>query len=127
MLGTILVVEDNEMNMRLMADLLSHYGYQVLEAGNGVEALALLRQHPVELVLLDMQMPIMNGFECAKMIRNNEKNAKIKIVAVTSFAMDEERTLIFKTGVDEIIAKPIDTREFPKIVARLLEREKSEN
>lgn len=127
MLGTILVVEDNEMNMRLMADLLSHYGYQVLEAGNGVEALALLRQHPVELVLLDMQMPIMNGFECAKMIRNNEKNAKIKIVAVTSFAMDEERALIFKTGVDEIIAKPIDTREFPKIVARLLEREKSEN
>ncbi len=127
MLGTILVVEDNEMNMRLMADLLSYYGYQVLEAGNGVEALALLRQHPVELVLLDMQMPIMNGFECAKMIRNNEKNAKIKIVAVTSFAMDEERALIFKTGVDEIIAKPIDTREFPKIVARLLEREKSEN
>ena len=94
---------------------------------DGVEALALLRQHPVELVLLDMQMPIMNGFECAKMIRNNEKNAKIKIVAVTSFAMDEERALIFKTGVDEIIAKPIDTREFPKIVARLLEREKSEN
>ena len=127
MLGTILVVEDNEMNMRLMADLLGYYGYQVLEAGNGVEALALLRQHPVELVLLDMQMPIMNGFECAKMIRNNEKNAKIKIVAVTSFAMDEERALIFKTGVDEIIAKPIDTREFPKIVARLLEREKSEN
>lgn len=127
MLGTILVVEDNEMNMRLMADLLGYYGYQVLEAGNGLEALALLRQHPVELVLLDMQMPIMNGFECAKMMRNNEKTAKIKIVAVTSFAMDEERALILKTGVDEIIAKPIDTREFPKIVARLLEREKSEN
>lgn len=122
--GTILVVEDNEMNMRLMSDLLVFYGHQVLEAANGLQAMMLAHQHPIDLVLMDMQMPIMNGFESVKMLRANEKTAGIKIIAVTSFAMDEEKSLILETGVDEFISKPIDTREFPKIVERLLERKK---
>ena len=122
--GTILVVEDNEMNMRLMSDLLAYYGHQVLEAANGLQAMMMVHQHPIDLVLMDMQMSIMNGFECVKMLRANEKTAGIKIVAVTSFAMDEEKSQILATGVDEFISKPIDTREFPKIVENLLERKK---
>jgi len=122
MAGTILVVEDNAMNMRLMADLLGHYGYEVLEAGNGLQAMMLVHQHHVDLILMDMQMPIMNGFECVKMLRTNEKTAGIKIVAVTSLAMDEDKARILETGVDELITKPIDTREFPKIVKQLLEQ-----
>lgn len=122
MAGTILVVEDNEMNMRLMSDLLVHYGYEVLEAGNGLQAVMLARQHPVDLILMDMQMPIMNGFECIKMLRENEKTAEIKIVAVTSFAMEEEKASILATGIEAFVSKPIDTREFPKIVERLLKR-----
>ena len=119
---TILVVEDNEMNMRLMSDLLVHYGYAVLEAGNGLQAVMLARQHHVDLIMMDMQMPIMNGFECIQMLRENEKTADIKIVAVTSFAMEEEKARILETGIEAFVSKPIDTREFPKIVERLLKR-----
>jgi CheY-like chemotaxis protein len=120
--GTILVVEDNAMNMRLMADLLGHYGYEVLEAGNGLQAMMLVHQHHVDLILMDMQMPIMNGFECVQMLHANEKTAGIKIVAVTSLAMDEDKARILETGVDELITKPIDTREFPNIIKQLLEQ-----
>jgi CheY-like chemotaxis protein len=120
--GTILVVEDNEMNMRLMSELLSHHGYEVLEAGNGLQAMMLVHQHPIDLILMDMQMPIMNGFECVKMLRTNEKTAKIKIVAVTSFAMEEDQKRIFETGVDELILKPFNTREFSKRIEQILER-----
>jgi CheY-like chemotaxis protein len=120
--GTILVVEDNEMNMRLMVELLSHFGYEVLEAGNGLQAMMLVHQHHVDLILMDMQMPIMNGFECVKMLRTNEKTAQIKIVAVTSFAMEEDQKRIFETGVDELILKPFNTREFSKRIEQILEQ-----
>lgn len=119
---TILVVEDNELNRQLMVDLLGHYGYEVLEASNGVQALLLARRHHIDLILMDMQMPIMSGFEAVKMLRTDEKTAGMKIVAVTSFALAEEKERILETGVDEFITKPIDTREFPKIIERVLDR-----
>jgi len=119
---TILVVEDNVMNLQLMVNLLEHNGYEVLEAGNGVEAVLLARQQHVDLILMDMQLPVMSGFEAVKMLRSDEMTAGIKIIAVTSFALAEERERILAAGVDEFIAKPIDTREFPKVIERILEK-----
>ena len=120
---TILVVEDNELNLQLMVALLGHYGYAVLEARNGAQAMLLVRRQHVDLILMDMQMPIMSGYEAVKMLRSEEAIADIKIIAVTSFALNEERERILETGVDGFIAKPIDTREFPRIVQQMLERE----
>ena len=120
---TILVVEDNEMNLRLMTDLLGYYGYRVLEAGNGAQALIMADQHHIDLIVMDMQMPIMSGYEAVKKLRSDKKNSEIKIIAVTSFALTDERERILDTGVDEFISKPIDTREFPKIIAMLIARE----
>jgi len=119
---TILVAEDNEMNLRLMVDLLVHYGYEVREASNGIQAVMLARLHHVDLIMMDMQMPIMSGYEAVQILRSDEKTAGIKIVAVTSFALPEEKERILATGVDEFMAKPIDTRELPKLIERVLAR-----
>lgn len=118
---TILVVEDNELNLQLMVALLGHYGYEVLEARNGAQAMLIARRQQIDLILMDMQMPIMSGYEAVKMLRSEEKIAGIKIIAITSFALSEEKTRILATGVDGFIAKPIDTREFPRIIQQMLE------
>lgn len=123
MIKTILVVEDNAMNLQLMVALLDHHGYNVLEASNGVQALRIARNQPIDLILMDMQMPIMNGYEAVKILRAEPGLARIRIIALTSFALAEEKARILATGVDGFIAKPIDTREFPKILARIFEKE----
>lgn len=121
MAKTILVVEDNELNLQLMVALLGHYGYEVLEARNGAQAVLIARRQPIDLILMDMQMPIMSGYEAVKMLRSEEKIAGIKIIAVTSFALSEEKDKILATGVDGFIAKPIDTREFPRVISQMIE------
>ena len=120
MAKTILVAENSEMNRRLLVELLGHYGYEVLEAANGVQALLLVRSQPIDLILMDMQMPVMSGYEAVLTLRADEKTAGIKIIAITSFAMAEERERILATGVNAFIAKPIDTRELPAIVQRII-------
>ena len=119
----ILVAEDNERNMRLMTDILRHYGYKVIQAINGLQAVELAKKHHPDLILMDMEMPVMDGFEAIKILRSDAITAGIKIVAVTSFALIEEKERILATGADEFTAKPIDTREFPKIVERILDRQ----
>lgn len=122
---TILVVEDNTLNLQLMTDLLRHYGYAVLEADNGAEAVLIARRQSVDLILMDMQLPIMSGYEAVTSLRGDAITADIKIIAVTSFALAEEKDRILATGVDGFIAKPIDTREFPRMVERILDRRKT--
>ena len=121
MAKTILIVEDNELNLQLMVAILGHYGYEVLEARNGAQAMLIARRQPIDLILMDMQMPIMSGYEAVKMLRAEEKTAGIKIIAVTSFALSEEKEKILATGVNGFIAKPIDTREFPRVIQQMLE------
>jgi len=125
MAKTILVVEDNELNLQLMVAILGHYGYEVLEARNGAQAMLIARRQPIDLILMDMQMPIMSGYEAVKMLRSEEKIAGIKIIAVTSFALSEEKDKILATGVDGFIAKPIDTREFPRVISLMVENNPS--
>jgi two-component system cell cycle response regulator DivK len=118
---TVLVVEDNDMNLRLTVDLLDYHGYQVLQAHDGLQALIMAREHLPDLILMDMQMPVMNGYDATRALRADPATAKLRIIAMTSFVMEEEKTRIFLTGVDDYISKPIDTRKFPERIRRALE------
>ena len=87
----ILVVEDNEQNRVLMRQILTHHGYEVLEAADGLTGLEMAREHMPALILLDIQMPVMNGFMVIRELRNHPELRKIKAIAVTSFAMKGDR------------------------------------
>ena len=118
----ILVVEDNEQNRILMRQILTHFGYEVLEATDGLTGLEMARAHMPALILLDIQMPVMNGFMVIRELRNNPELRKIKAIAVTSFAMKGDREKALQAGFDEYVTKPIDTRKFPKLVKQVLSR-----
>lgn len=118
----ILVVEDNEQNRILMRQILTHHGYEVLEATDGLMGLDMARAHMPDLILLDIQMPVMNGFAVIYELRNNPEFKKIKMIAVTSFAMKGDRERALQAGFDEYVTKPIDTRKFPELVRQVLSR-----
>ena len=118
----ILVVEDNEQNRILMRQILTYHGYDVLEAADGLTGLEMARAHMPALILLDIQMPVMNGFAVIRELRNNPELRKIKAIAVTSFAMKSDREKALQAGFDEYVTKPIDTREFPEVVKQVLSR-----
>ena len=121
----ILVVEDNEQNRILMRQILTHHGYEVLEAPDGLTGLQMARAHMPALILLDIQMPVMNGFAVIHELRNNPGIRKIKVIAVTSFAMRGDREKALQAGFDEYVTKPIDTRTFPELIKQVLSRKHS--
>ena len=118
----ILVVEDNEQNRILMRQILIHHGYEVLEATDGLTGLDMARAHLPALILLDIQMPVMNGFAVIRELRKNPELRKIKTIAVTSFAMKGDREKALQAGFDEYVTKPIDTRKLPELVKEILSR-----
>lgn len=122
----ILVVEDNEMNRTLLRDLLEHYGYEVAEAVNGADGIELARKHHPDLILLDIQMPVMNGFSSMEVMKNDQALCGTKIIALTSFAMKGDRERIMAAGFDGYLAKPVDTRALPGLVKEWLEKGRDE-
>jgi CheY-like chemotaxis protein len=118
----ILVVDDNPTNLRLAVDILEFAGYEVLRAANAEQAEDVVRGTPVDLILMDIQMPGMDGLTLTMKLKADARAKHIPIVAVTSFAMkgDEERAR--RAGCDGYIAKPIDTRALPTQVAEYLRR-----
>ena len=108
------------MNRRLIRDILTYHGYEVIEAENGEEAVRIAREHIPDLIIMDLQMPVMNGYEAIRILKNDPVTKDIKIIAVTSFAMAGDREKALEIGVDDYIAKPINTRELPERVKRLL-------
>jgi two-component system cell cycle response regulator DivK len=116
----ILLIEDNEQNRILMHQVLTRHGYEMLEAKDGLSGLAMARAHQPALILLDVQMPVMNGFMVIRELRNDPELSKIKAIAVTSFAMKGDREKALQAGFDEYVTKPIDTRTFPELVKRVL-------
>jgi CheY-like chemotaxis protein len=119
----ILVVDDNPTNMKLLSFVLSTQGYDVRTAADASEALEVLGSFEPRLLLLDLQLPGMDGLELARHLRADARFGRLLIVAVTASAMkgDEERAL--EAGCDGYITKPIDTRTLPKLVAGYLEGE----
>ncbi len=120
----ILVVEDNLMNMELAVDLLRFQGYEIFTAQTGKEALEIAAREELDLVLMDVQLPGMDGLAVTKILKENPKTKHIPVVALTAHAMkgDEERML--EEGCAGYIPKPIDTREFPKAVEKFISKNK---
>jgi CheY-like chemotaxis protein len=115
----ILVVEDNINNRLLIKDILVFHGYEVIEAENGEQGVELAKMHQPDLILMDIQMPIIDGFTAMRMIKGDPATRSIRVIALTSFAMKGDREKIMQAGFDDYIAKPIDTRKLPEIVMKL--------
>lgn len=118
----ILLVEDNLMNRRLAQFLLKSQGYIVYEATDGQEALELAKTHLPDLILMDLQLPGLDGFTATRILKEDAITRDIPVVALTAYAMrgDAERAL--EAGCNGYITKPIDAREFPKTVANFLKQ-----
>ncbi|MFM9841640.1 MAG: response regulator [Dongiaceae bacterium] len=117
---TILVVEDNELNMKLFHDLLEAHGYSILQTRDGMEALKLARQHKPDLILMDIQLPEVSGLEVTKWIKEDDELKNIPIIAVTAFAMKGDEEKIREGGCEAYIAKPISVTSFLKTVEQFL-------
>jgi CheY-like chemotaxis protein len=118
----ILIVEDNAQNRLLLKDLLEYHGFEILEAANGEEGIAVARKERPDLILMDLQMPVMDGFAAGKILKEDPATKHIKIVAITSFAMVGDRERVMEAGFDDYISKPIDTRGLPGLLKKILER-----
>jgi two-component system cell cycle response regulator DivK len=116
----VLVVEDNARNLKLVRDLLAHAGYETLEATTGEDGLALARAHRPDLVLMDVQLPGMDGTDVLGHLRSDPATAGLCVVAVTAFAMKDDRARFLAAGFDGYLEKPINVREFQGQVAALI-------
>lgn len=116
----ILLVEDVEDNRALARLLLETGGFTVVEAHNGAEAVALAQQQPFDLILMDLSLPVMDGWEAMRQVRAQPATAKLPIVALTAHAMSGDRERVLAAGFDGYIAKPIEVRSFTADVAAFL-------
>ena len=112
----VLIVEDDEMNRDMMARHLKWEGYTVITARNGVQAVALAQSGSIDLILMDMGLPILNGWEATQRLKAAPTTCAIPIIALTAFALSEERAKCFEVGCDEYESKPID---FPRLLAKM--------
>jgi two-component system cell cycle response regulator DivK len=118
---TVLIVEDNELNMKLFHDLLDAHGYQTLQTKDGMEALAMVRKHRPDLILMDIQLPEVSGLEVIKWIKEDDNLRSIPVVAVTAFAMKGDEEKMREGGCDAYIAKPISVGKFIETVKQFLD------
>ena len=112
MTAYILVVEDNEYNLELVQYLLDMCGYRVAVARNGEEGLAEVRRRQPDLILTDLQMPVLDGYQMLEQLRQDPVFAAIPVIAVTAFSMRGDEQRIRASGFDDYIAKPIDPETF---------------
>ena len=117
---TILIVEDNEKNMKLARDILRAKGYSTLEAVNGLDGVKLAHEYMPDLVLMDIQLPDINGIEAFERIRGHAATAKVPVVAFTASVTANDRSRIGDAGFDGFLGKPINLKEFLETVRRLL-------
>jgi CheY-like chemotaxis protein len=122
----ILIIEDNPRNLKLARDILNHVGYRTLEAQNAEDGLALARAERPQLVLMDVQLPGMDGVEALGRLRADPITANLRIVALTAFAMKDDRDRFLAAGFDGYLEKPLDVRAFPGQVAALVARADAE-
>ena len=121
-MSLILIVEDNDKNMKLVRDVLQVDGYTTLEAVTGEDGVALAQQRKPDLILMDIQLPGMNGIEALKVLRANAATAAIPAIAVTASVMQQDRNLITDAGFDGYLGKPLNLKEFLDAVKAMLER-----
>jgi two-component system cell cycle response regulator DivK len=112
MVACVLLVEDNEVNRYLVRFVLEKGGFRVITAENGLEAIELARSHRPDLILMDIQMPVMDGYEATVRLKADAELQAIPVVALTAYAMPHEREQAMDTGCVGHIEKPIDTQTF---------------
>ncbi len=117
---TVLIVEDNELNMKLFHDLLEAHGYDILETRDGMEALRIARDMRPDLILMDIQLPEVSGLEVTKWIKEDDNLRSIPVIAVTAFAMKGDEEKIREGGCEAYIAKPISVSHFLETVRKFL-------
>jgi two-component system cell cycle response regulator DivK len=117
---TILIVEDEPRNMKLLHDLLQRFGYEIIEASDGEQGVKLAGEKIPDLILMDIMMPKMDGLEATRIIKADEKTKRIPIIALTSYAMKGDREKTIEAGCDGYIAKPIDIKEVLKAIEHFL-------
>ena len=120
MAKTVLIVEDNELNMKLFRDLLEAHGYQTSGTSNGFEALDLVRKLRPDLILMDIQLPEISGLEVTKWLKEDDDLAHIPVIAVTAFAMKGDEERIREGGCEAYLSKPISVGLFLDTVRRFL-------
>ena len=116
----VLIVEDNELNMKLFHDLLDSQGYETLQTREGLQALALARLHKPDLILMDIQLPEISGLEVTKWLKDDEELSHIPVVAVTAFAMKGDEERIRQGGCEAYSSKPISVMHFLDVVRKHL-------
>jgi two-component system cell cycle response regulator DivK len=120
-LNLILIVEDNDKNLKLVRDVLQVKGYATIEAGTAEDGIALARERKPDLILMDIQLPGMNGIEAIGVLRADPATAAIPVVAVTASVMPQDRNKITEAGFNAYVGKPINLKEFLDTVRNMLE------
>ena len=116
----VMIVEDNELNMKLFNDLLEAQNYETIRTSNGLEALDLARAHRPDLILMDIQLPEVSGLEVTKWLKEDDELARIPVIAVTAFAMKGDEERIRQGGCEAYISKPISVMRFLETVKSYL-------
>ncbi len=106
----VLVVEDQEDNMQIMDDMLSSAGYEVIKAVTGIEGVTIAESHKPDLILMDIMLPGLDGYEATRRIKDNAALRHIPVIAITSYAMDGEENRAEEAGCDAYFAKPVSPR-----------------
>jgi two-component system cell cycle response regulator DivK len=119
---SILIVEDNELNMKLFSDLLEAHGYRVIQTRDGLSALDLARRHKPDLVLMDIQLPEVSGIEVTKWLKEADDLKHIPVIAVTAFAMKGDEEKIREGGCEAYISKPISVLSFLQTIDGFLKQ-----
>ena len=118
----ILIVEDNEKNLKLVRDVLQYKGYLTIEAGTGEDGVRLARERGPALILMDIQLPGIDGITALGQLRADPATRAIPVIAVTASAMTQDRKKILAAGFDGYQTKPIKVREFMDVVRQTLDR-----
>lgn len=121
----ILIVEDHPLNMELACDLLEARGYTIFSANTAQEGIELARSQRPDLVLMDVQLPGMDGLTATRILREDSSLINLKIVALTAYAMKGDEQKMLEAGCNGYISKPIDTRQFPVLIASFLQKNQS--
>jgi len=119
----VLIVEDNELNMKLFSDLLEAHGYETVGTNNGLNALDLAREHAPDLILMDIQLPEVSGLEVTKWLKDDDELSSIPVIAVTAFAMKGDEERIREGGCEAYMSKPISISVFIETIRGFLGEE----
>ncbi|HZG44061.1 MAG TPA: response regulator [Longimicrobium sp.] len=121
-LSTVLLVEDNEDNRTIYTTILRHVGHEVIEASNGEDGIRLALERQPNVILMDVAMPGIDGWEATRRLKGDPQTARIPVIALTAHAMAEDRQRAADAGCEGYLAKPIEPRRVVEEVARMLER-----